>query len=337
MKKIFLLLSLIIFTLAFQAQSVSQQDSLSPEQKKSFEEIQLLNQKLVGLYQEKKFDDALTIGKDILVIAQKNELLKDLSTLIALGNVSEVYLAKGKESEAVNVLRIIAENYEKIANFNALEKTLSRIINISLQKDDLKNAEPSYVKLINVLEKNYGTKNKKVADISLQLANIYNSLKKPDKAEPYYLKAIEINDLVLNEKEKNERKDVDNYKCFCYHKFFQKGNISETKKALEELDKIRGISPEKLLNEGIINGKALDLVKPKYPEKAKEYRASGFAIVRVEIDEQGTIINAKTYCGFLEFVNEVEAAARQSKFSPTLKNGVPVKVTGDIVYNFTAR
>jgi protein TonB len=59
-------------------------------------------------------------------------------------------------------------------------------------------------------------------------------------------------------------------------------------------------------------------------------------LVQVTIDEQGKVISAKANCGIIEFVEVSEDAARRSKFSPTLINGQPVKVTGVIVYNFVA-
>lgn len=300
------------------------------------DKIRELNLKLVSLYKEKKIDEALTVGKTILETAQKSDLLNDSIAITAINNLGELYLAKEKVSEAINVFKIVANSYEKNGNKSALEKTLNIIVSLYLGKKDFKNAEPFYVKLVELTENSKDAKSRKAANLNLQLADVYNSLKKPEKAELYYLKAIEINDQVLSQKEQDERTDIDIYKCFCYHKYFQKGKISDAAKALEELDKKRRISPDDNLKLGIINGKAIDLVKPKYPEKAKEMRASGFAIVSVEIDEQGNVVKAKATCGFLEFVKEVEAAAMKSKFTPTLKNGVAVKVTGDIVYNFTA-
>ena len=108
-------------------------------------------------------------------------------------------------------------------------------------------------------------------------------------------------------------------------------------KSFDEFMKMRGEPVVNVVKDSVINGKALNLVKPIYPASARSVRASGFAIVRVTIDEQGNVMSAKAYCGFLDFVKEVESAAMKSTFSPTLLNGTPVKVTGDIVYNFTAR
>lgn len=339
-KLLFIFLSIILCIQPLSAQTLPQKEvrenSLTPEQGKAFSEIQDLNLRLVKLYNDKKFDEALVIGKNILDIADKSGLMGNFTTLTAINNVSEVYLAKGNESEAIIILKRIAEGYEKIGDNgkSALEKTTKRMAEAYLSKNDYKNAEIQYIKLISLMESSYGIKNKKIADANLQLASIYNSQEKSGKAEQHYLKAIEINDAVLNEKEKYERKDLEIYKCFCYHRGFQQNNFLSAKKILEDLDKKRGIFPEQNLNKGIINGKAINLVRPKYPERAQALRAKGFAIVSVEIDEQGNVIKARTTCGFLEFVKEVESAAMASKFSPSLRNGVPIKVTGDIVYNF---
>ena len=85
---------------------------------------------------------------------------------------------------------------------------------------------------------------------------------------------------------------------------------------------------------GVLNGKAINLVKPQYPAEARAAKASGAVNVQVTIDEQGNVISAKAVSGDALLRTASEEAARQSKFSPTLLQGVPVMVTGVIIYNF---
>jgi TonB family protein len=124
-----------------------------------------------------------------------------------------------------------------------------------------------------------------------------------------------------------------------------RGNSSSelvfTKKAADDNPAIAntettgGMSTPKMLSGGVLNGKATKLVKPAYPEAAKVVKAGGAVNVQVTIDEAGNIISASAVSGHPLLRAASEEAARASTFSPTLLQGVPVKVTGIIVYNFT--
>lgn len=92
------------------------------------------------------------------------------------------------------------------------------------------------------------------------------------------------------------------------------------------------------ISAGVVNGKALTLPKPVYPENALKAKLSGSVSVQVLIDETGRIISAKAVSG-LENVSlriAAENAALKAIFSPTLLKGQPAKVSGVIVYNFAA-
>jgi TonB family protein len=85
---------------------------------------------------------------------------------------------------------------------------------------------------------------------------------------------------------------------------------------------------------GVLNGKALTLPKPAYPQQAKVARASGMVTVEVVIDEAGKVISAKAVDGHVLLRSAAVQAAQGARFSPTLLSGQPVKVSGQINYNF---
>lgn len=105
----------------------------------------------------------------------------------------------------------------------------------------------------------------------------------------------------------------------------------------------------KIINGGVLNGKAVSLPKPAYPEEAKKARFGGMVKVRVVIDENGNVVEAEATRETLE--NEpaettalynllgeaAEKAAFDATFSPTRLSGQPVKVSGVITYNFMAK
>lgn len=85
---------------------------------------------------------------------------------------------------------------------------------------------------------------------------------------------------------------------------------------------------------GVVNGNASSLPKPPYPAAAIAVNAQGEVVVQVTIDETGKVVSAKAAKGHPILKPAAERAAWQARFTPTLLSGVPVKVTGVIVYNF---
>lgn len=85
---------------------------------------------------------------------------------------------------------------------------------------------------------------------------------------------------------------------------------------------------------GVLNGKAVSLPKPTYPPAARSARASGVVIVEVVIDEAGKVIAAKATSGHMLLKQAAVQAAQGARFSPTLLSGQPVKISGEINYNF---
>jgi TonB family protein len=106
-----------------------------------------------------------------------------------------------------------------------------------------------------------------------------------------------------------------------------------------------------MIRGGVLNGKAIKLPKPAYPEAAKLERVGGPVSVTVTIDEEGNVIEAKAAEEYKRpgdsdgegmltvpvhpaLREAAEQAAMEAKFSPTKLSGVPVKVRGVITYNF---
>ena len=88
------------------------------------------------------------------------------------------------------------------------------------------------------------------------------------------------------------------------------------------------------ISAGVLNGKAISLPTPEYPAEAKAAGADGVVVIRVTVDEQGTVTEAHAVSGHALLQQVAVNAALQAKFSPTLVAGEPVKVTGVLVYNF---
>lgn len=97
-------------------------------------------------------------------------------------------------------------------------------------------------------------------------------------------------------------------------------------------------APKPLLrpvSSGVLNGKAISLPKPTYPPAARSAQVSGVVTVEVVIDESGKVISAKASDGPQLLRQAAEQAARLARFSPTILSGQPMKVSGQINYNFS--
>jgi TonB family protein len=92
--------------------------------------------------------------------------------------------------------------------------------------------------------------------------------------------------------------------------------------------------PAAKVSGGVLNGRALNKIKPTYPAAAREAGASGTVEVRVVFDETGKVIWAKAISGHPQLRQVAEDAAWQTKFSPTILSGQPVRTSGILLYNF---
>jgi len=86
---------------------------------------------------------------------------------------------------------------------------------------------------------------------------------------------------------------------------------------------------------GVLNGKAVSLPSPVYPEFARRMHTTGLVEVEVVVDENGKVLAARALSGPGALRDAAVHAALGARFSPTKLSGLPVKITGLINYNFT--
>ena len=85
---------------------------------------------------------------------------------------------------------------------------------------------------------------------------------------------------------------------------------------------------------GVLNGKAISLLSPSYPDIARRMRQAGKVEVEAIVDENGKVISARDRRSSVLRDVAVEAALR-ARFTATKLSGQPVKISGRIDYNFT--
>ncbi|MGH9928543.1 MAG: TonB family protein [Pyrinomonadaceae bacterium] len=85
---------------------------------------------------------------------------------------------------------------------------------------------------------------------------------------------------------------------------------------------------------GVLNGTAINLPTPSYPESARRLRIAGMVTVEVIVDETGKVISAVATSGPAPLRDVAVQAALRARFSPTKLSGQAVKVSGLINYRF---
>lgn len=88
---------------------------------------------------------------------------------------------------------------------------------------------------------------------------------------------------------------------------------------------------------GMLNSKAIDLPKANYPAEAKKAHVSGQVQVQVLVDETGKVTSAEALFGPESLRQAAVDAAKLARFKPMIVDGVAVKVSGILTYDFAAQ
>jgi len=88
------------------------------------------------------------------------------------------------------------------------------------------------------------------------------------------------------------------------------------------------------LPSSVLVSKALSLPQPVYPAIARQIKVEGAVNIQILVDEQGKVISAQSVSGHALLTAAAKDAAMRARFTPTILNGVPVKIQGVITYNF---
>lgn len=81
--------------------------------------------------------------------------------------------------------------------------------------------------------------------------------------------------------------------------------------------------------------KLIRMIQPTYPLLAKQARIQGVVRLHVVVDEKGNVIEADVMSGHPALEDAAVAAVKQWKYSPTILDGSPTKVTTIVSVVFT--
>ncbi len=95
--------------------------------------------------------------------------------------------------------------------------------------------------------------------------------------------------------------------------------------------------PSTMISFGVINGRALHLERPTFPEAAVAVGVRGDVQVGVVIDPNGCVNEAKLLSGHALLSAASVAAARKSSFDPVTISGKAIWVYGIITYKYVSQ
>ena len=323
----FVLLTSLIFSHLFIPQFAQQ----SPELKEASD----LSVSVVRLFKEGKFDEALPLAKRALEIRQRLLPPNDPEVLTALGNLGNLYNAKSDYNAAKKSFeRLLPMQEQQFGATNVqLASTLDRLAVLYYRERNVGKAEDMYQRALALRENAFGNDHVEFANSLFALAHLYRLSSKYDLALNAYRRSLSIYSRRSGWNDPAYERARTGMSCLAYETR-NDAIFAELKTIHEQF----APSTDFLQVMDILNGKALSLPKPEYPRDARALRLSGTVVVKVEIDEKGKVLSAKDICQGPPFLTGASIdAARNARFSPTLLNGQPIKVTGVIRYNFIPR
>lgn len=325
MKILILLLSASLFLSTF----TFSQEQESPELKEAIE----LTNSLVKLFNQGKYDEALPLAKRALQIREKLLPRTDPRVSAALVNVGEVYIAKRDYNAAKQTFeRLLPIQEERFGpTHENLGPTLDRLAVLNHSLGNMSKAEDMYQRALAVREKAFGPENVMIAEPLFSLAQFYRYRKDFDRAFSSYKRVVSIYGKASGITSAEFERASKGLICLGYE--------SKNKAYLQEAEMMRNLlnvpSLPSLEPYEVLNGRAVKLPKPDYPQVARDLRLSGTVIILIEIDETGNVISASDMCQGPPYLSEsCIKAALKSRFTPTKLSGKPIKVKGVIQYNF---
>ena len=300
-------------------------------------EASQLHKSAMKLYTENKAAEAVPLAEKALAIRQRLLPSNDVRVEQSLEMLGIVYYAKADYRGARSSLERALKLRESRLGSDSfeLEPILDRLGLSYYFNHDLDKAESMLVRVVALKEKEFGPDHYYLAVSLSNLANFYRSQGKWIQGAPLYKQALELIAKKSGVESAEFTQVSNNFLCMCYENSPSGGLIKEL-----ELLKQRYTShgEDATTTTEVLNGRALSLPAPRYPLPAMSARQSGRIIVKVWIDEAGKVYQAGSMCGGDPALKTAAVnAAKQARFSPTLVNGTPVKITGVVVYNFVAR
>jgi TonB family protein len=312
----------------------SSPSQLSAEQKAALDEASGLMRRVVELNRIRMFNDAIPLTQRAIELRQS--VLGERDPLVAesFSNLGVLYVGKQEFERGEKYFRTALAIYE---SGNGPTENMGFVLDslalLRWRERDYDKAEAYAKRAIELKQKVHGEQTAQLMESLGIIVKIYASAGRTTERNNSMLRWIS-----MLEKGKNSPSDPQTlivYRCELLDGRQTPGAV-ELARRIEALLKWDP-SSSRSSSRGILNGWAISLPKPEYPVEARADRESGLVVVEIEIDECGRVAKAKALSGGTWLRLASELAALRARFTPTMFNGLPVRVTGVIHYNFVRR
>ena len=315
-----------------------------PESGSNSEDAGSLSLESVRLYNAGKYREAVPLAMRVVEICEKERGPGHFQTGLALRNLGLIQRAAGdKKSAQRNTERAIsiysatpALTDSQVSQKGGMYQMLGMF---EYEQQKFEKAAELFELSVREHEKVKSPNELELADAIWSLANLYYIRWDFKKSEPLFKRVLELRAKKLDRYDFIIHDAKIRYDCTA----FKNSNVAEAKTFIESLFPVDDSGKEKsdsernlprIIEGGVINGRALSLPKPQYPVEARRNGAYGPVSVKITINEDGKVIFACASAGNRLLWDASENAAYGARFSPTSLSGKPVKVAGVITYNY---
>jgi len=175
------------------------QPAQSTQQSAELQEAERLNQRVVELYQQGKYAEAIPLAEKALAIREKVLGAEHPDVATSLNNLALLYKSQGNYSSSEPLyLRSLAID-EKVlgAEHPSVATSLNNLAELYRTQGNYSKAEPLLLRALAIREKVLGAEHPSVATSLNNLAELYRTQGNYSKAEPLYLRALAIDEKVL--------------------------------------------------------------------------------------------------------------------------------------------
>ena len=256
-------------------------------------EVSALNRRLTELNQARKFDEAIPLAQRVIKLRTTVFGESETSVAQAISNLATLYVGKQDYELAEAEFRKALTIYQ---NAGGTEENMGYVLDslalLCWSRHDYSKAEAYAKTAIEVKEKLHGDQSPQVIQSLNNLIKIYISAEKTSQRNALYSQVISIFE---KNKEKTDRSSLFQFRC-TLGDGKQTPEVFALKNRIDSLLDWQGPS-QAATSVGLLNGRAISLMKPEYPFEARAARVSGVVVVDVEIDECGNVANAKAVSG----------------------------------------
>jgi TonB family protein len=316
---------LILFTeAAAQTPTTTSAAQLTTEQKAMLTEASALSRRVIELNDARKHDEAMPLAERAIklrktALGENNVLVAD-----AISNLGGLYIGKRDSERAEIEFRKALAIYEKVGGVrDNMGYVLNSLALLCWSRRDYGNAEAYAKRAIDLNEKLHGEQSVQFLESLNILIKIYISADKISERNAALARSLSVFE---KNKDMRDRPSLFRYRCVL-DEAKQDPETSALRDRIEALLdwRVPTYAPSSV---GVLNGRAMSLMRPEYPSEARAAGVSGTVVVEIEVDECGNVSKMRILSGPWMLWSVCERAAKLSRFSPTFVNGFPVRVRG---------